>query len=75
VVTNLLNQLGDVVYFPEKESGLDSIIILDPQWLTKTFATIISMKNRFARSGRITRAQLKQLVPSRPPLRDACMCV
>jgi len=47
--TDILHGLGVVVHFNDKYKGLNDLIILDPQWLTKAIASIISLKNSMIR--------------------------
>lgn len=49
--SEFLYSLGQIVYFNEASSGLNQIVILDSQWLTQVFSTVISMKNQYAKDG------------------------
>jgi len=58
VAIDVLHLLGSVVRFKEAGSGLENYVILDPQWVTKVFATIITTKQNFVREGVIDVATL-----------------
>lgn len=47
-VLTLFHELGSIVYLGEH---LDAFIILDPQWITKVFASILTTKHNFAKDG------------------------
>ena len=47
-VLMLIHELGSIVYLGEH---LDAFIILDPQWITKVFASILTTKHNFAKDG------------------------
>ena len=49
--TKFLNDLGSLVYFSDKDEGLNDLVVVDPQWITKTFATVVSLKFGFIRDG------------------------
>jgi len=42
---------GGILWFNEKD--LRDIIIIDPQWLTKTFATVVSLKKGFVKVNQV----------------------
>ena len=54
----LLNELGVVIHFNDARSALDDMVILDPQWLTKLMATLITTKPNFVKGGVIPHTQL-----------------
>lgn len=58
VAIDVLHLLGSVVRFKESAAGLENYVILDPQWVTKIFATIITTKQNFVREGVIDVANL-----------------
>jgi serine/threonine protein kinase/GTPase SAR1 family protein len=58
VAIDVLHLLGSVVRFKEAGGGLENYVILDPQWVTKIFATIITTKQNFVRDGVIDVANL-----------------
>jgi serine/threonine protein kinase/GTPase SAR1 family protein len=58
VAIDVLHLLGSVVRFKEAGGGLENYVILDPQWVTKIFATIITTKQNFVREGVIDVANL-----------------
>lgn len=47
-VLTLFHELGSIVYLGEH---LDAFIILDPQWITKVFASVLTTKHNFAKEG------------------------
>eukprot|EP00029_Vermamoeba_vermiformis_P006458 TRINITY_DN2538_c0_g2_i1.p1 TRINITY_DN2538_c0_g2~~TRINITY_DN2538_c0_g2_i1.p1 ORF type:complete len:1060 (+),score=232.58 TRINITY_DN2538_c0_g2_i1:295-3474(+) len=51
--TQFLYSMGVIVYFNDQKSGLDQMVILDSQWLTQVFSTIVSMKNQYAKDGKM----------------------
>eukprot|EP01113_Clastostelium_recurvatum_P033783 TRINITY_DN4506_c0_g1_i4.p1 TRINITY_DN4506_c0_g1~~TRINITY_DN4506_c0_g1_i4.p1 ORF type:complete len:2236 (+),score=435.24 TRINITY_DN4506_c0_g1_i4:18-6725(+) len=65
-----LKELGSLLYFGEggetesgksDPSGLGELVILDPQWLTKLMATLITSKPNFVKQGIVTEAGLDQI--------------
>lgn len=70
-VTKFLHNLGTILWFDEKETGLDEIIILDSEWLTTVFSTLITMKPNSVREGIIQIANLGHVwkAPEFPPER------
>jgi GTPase SAR1 family protein len=44
----LFHELGSIVYLGEH---LDAFIMLDPQWITKVFASVLTTKHNFAKDG------------------------
>lgn len=56
-----LHQLGSLVHFNERESGLDDLVILDSQWLTNVFSDVITLKHNFVKSGVLQRKDLPQI--------------
>jgi serine/threonine protein kinase/GTPase SAR1 family protein len=58
VAIDVLHLLGSVVRFKDAGGGLENYVILDPQWVTKIFATIITTKQNFVRDGVIDVANL-----------------
>jgi len=59
LATKFLNDLGTIVWFNDK--GLRDTIIVDPQWITKTFATVVSLKTGFVKDGLLRYDDLPQL--------------
>ena len=57
----LLYDLGSVVYFDDETAGLNDIVILDPQYLTELFASIISTKQTFIKKGILHHRDLDQM--------------
>ena len=43
--TEFLHHLGALIWFDSPESGLSDMVILDSQWLTKVFSSVVSAKN------------------------------
>jgi C-terminal of Roc, COR, domain len=52
-VANFLHQLGEITYFAE--GALRDIVVLDPQWLTKVFSTVVTMKANYVREDGVLR--------------------
>lgn len=48
---DILHLHGSLLRFKDITPELDNLIILDPQWLTKVFATIITTKMNFIKEG------------------------
>jgi len=59
--THFLNDLGSLAYFSDKDEDLKDMVVVDPQWITKTFATIISLKLGFVRNGVLKISDLPQI--------------
>lgn len=55
VATQFLHNLGEIVYF--EEPGIDNVVILDSQWLTEVFSSVVSAKYdpKYGMSGDIKR--------------------
>lgn len=51
VAIDVLHLLGSVVRFKDVGPSLDKVVILDPQWITKVFSTIITTKRNFVKDG------------------------
>eukprot|EP01087_Luapelamoeba_hula_P023702 TRINITY_DN8779_c1_g1_i1.p1 TRINITY_DN8779_c1_g1~~TRINITY_DN8779_c1_g1_i1.p1 ORF type:complete len:331 (-),score=21.05 TRINITY_DN8779_c1_g1_i1:39-989(-) len=64
-VTKFYHDIGALVYFNEDESGLNQIVILDAQWLTSVFATVVTMKSNYVHGGVLKHADLPLIW--RPP--------
>jgi GTPase SAR1 family protein len=59
--TRFLHGVGSIVYF-EADNKLGDLVIVDPQWLTKAMATILTTKHRAVRpDGVLTSQMLLQL--------------
>lgn len=58
VAIDVLHLLGSVVRFKESAAGLENYVILNPQWVTKIFSTIVTTKQNFVRDGVIDVANL-----------------
>ena len=61
VVTTFLHDVGTLMHYDAKESGLDQIVILDPQWLADIMASLISFKHQWVKTGILTRELLPQV--------------
>eukprot|EP01114_Cavostelium_apophysatum_P022155 TRINITY_DN7922_c0_g2_i4.p1 TRINITY_DN7922_c0_g2~~TRINITY_DN7922_c0_g2_i4.p1 ORF type:complete len:1489 (-),score=439.35 TRINITY_DN7922_c0_g2_i4:127-4593(-) len=57
----MLHELGSVVYFDDKNSGLSDCVILNPQFITDLLATIITTKHKFVKEGIIHHRDLDQI--------------
>ncbi|KAF2075746.1 hypothetical protein CYY_002928 [Polysphondylium violaceum] len=58
---DFLKELGIIVYFDDLKSGLDQFIFIDPPWLTRLMATIITSKPNFVQSGVLEQNNLHQI--------------
>eukprot|EP01132_Coremiostelium_polycephalum_P000699 gene699-862_t len=58
---DFLKELGIIVFFEDNKSGLDQFIFIDPPWLTKLMATIITSKPNFVQSGVVEQSNLHQI--------------
>ncbi|EGC38713.1 hypothetical protein DICPUDRAFT_148631 [Dictyostelium purpureum] len=58
---DFLKELGIIVYFDDVKSGLDQFIFIDPPWLTRLMATIITSKPNFVQSGVLDQSNLHQI--------------
>jgi len=67
-----LNDLGVLVYFRDVNRD---VVVIDPQWITQMFATIVSMKANFAKGGLLKKSTLPQMwrAPRHPPELHAYM--
>lgn len=57
----LMNELGVIVFFNDSKFGLDNLIILDPQWLTRLMSTLITTKPNFVKNGVLLSTNLTQI--------------
>jgi internalin A len=57
----LMNDLGVIVYVHEGKDGLDDLVILDPQWLMRLMATLITTKPNFVKNGVLLASDLPQI--------------
>ena len=66
--TNFLSDLGSIVFFEDQHSK-ERLVIIDPQWLTNMFASVITTKHQFVKSGVLTHRDLGQIwrAPEYPP--------
>ncbi|KAL6069141.1 Myotubularin-like phosphatase domain [Balamuthia mandrillaris] len=56
----LLHDLGCLLHFHE-DPTLRNLVLLDPQWITSTFATIVTIKQTFIQNGVLRRKNLPQM--------------
>lgn len=56
-----MNDLGTIVFFNDPKFGLNDLIILDPQWLTKLMSTLITTKPNFVKNGILLHSNLNQI--------------
>ena len=62
--TEFLNNLGSLVFF-KSESTSEALVVLDPQWLTAMFASIITTSHNYTQNGILLKSNLPQIW--RPP--------
>eukprot|EP01119_Soliformovum_irregulare_P012881 TRINITY_DN3370_c0_g1_i1.p1 TRINITY_DN3370_c0_g1~~TRINITY_DN3370_c0_g1_i1.p1 ORF type:complete len:2124 (-),score=675.67 TRINITY_DN3370_c0_g1_i1:56-5518(-) len=55
----LLSDLGVIVFF--NDPNLKDLVILDPQWLTRVMATLITTKPNFIKNGMLAESNLGQI--------------
>jgi hypothetical protein len=60
-VATFLHHLGSIIYFNDKQSGLDKLVVLDSQWLTRVLATVVTMKANYVRNGLLMHSDLPQI--------------
>lgn len=58
--THFLNDLGSLVFF-ENDKTYERLIVLDPQWLTSMFASVITTSHKYIRDGTLPHKALKQI--------------
>ena len=46
--TEFYHDMGEILYFPDVSPD---VVIIDPQWITKMFATIVTVKSNFVHNG------------------------
>jgi len=56
----LLHNLGTLIHFRNDEQ-LSQIVILDPSWLTKLMATLMTTKHHFIKDGKISHHSFRQI--------------
>lgn len=66
--TEFLNNLGSLVFFGDITSK-DGLVVLDPQWLTSMFASIITTSHSYTQKGTLQKSVLGQIwrAPRYPP--------
>ena len=67
--TKYLVNTGHALYFGELNPALREVLFLDPQWLPRVFATIITMKQTLVQHGRLSPVGMRQVwqEPAFPP--------
>lgn len=68
-LANLMNDLGDVVYFSDAE-GLKETIILNPEWLTKAIGYVLEDQRTNAEAGVLAWHRLHEIWSSDRPDRE-----
>eukprot|EP01087_Luapelamoeba_hula_P024976 TRINITY_DN9696_c0_g1_i1.p1 TRINITY_DN9696_c0_g1~~TRINITY_DN9696_c0_g1_i1.p1 ORF type:complete len:1325 (+),score=299.28 TRINITY_DN9696_c0_g1_i1:269-4243(+) len=65
--TQVLNDFGSLVWFSDE--ALNDVVVVDPQWITATFATVVSLKSSFIRDGLLKLSDLPHVwtAPDYPP--------
>ena len=58
--TRFLNDLGSLVFFEDEKSN-DRLIVLDPQWLTAMFASVITTSHNYIKNGILKRINIGQI--------------
>jgi len=58
--TNFLNDLGSLVFF-EDDKTLERLVVLDPQWLTSMFASVITTSHTYVKNGILRTSLLGQI--------------
>ena len=53
-----LHMIGVLCYFDDPRSGLDDLVILDPQFLTNVMSAIVTLKHRYGSEGVILKKDL-----------------
>ncbi|GAM27829.1 hypothetical protein SAMD00019534_110050 [Acytostelium subglobosum LB1] len=59
--SHFLKELGIIVYFDDDKSGLDAFVFIDPPWLTRLLATLITSKPNFVQAGVLEQSNLHQI--------------
>lgn len=60
-ITEFLHDVGSLIYFNDEASGLNEIVILDPQWLAEVMATLVTFKANFVKHGILRKQDLPQI--------------
>eukprot|EP00026_Physarum_polycephalum_P000223 Phypoly_transcript_00223.p1 GENE.Phypoly_transcript_00223~~Phypoly_transcript_00223.p1 ORF type:complete len:1946 (-),score=272.21 Phypoly_transcript_00223:42-5636(-) len=56
-----LHRLGVLLYFRDASTSLSDIVILDPKWLARLMATLITTKKAFVKQGILLSSQLDHI--------------
>ena len=59
MAAEILHNLGTLLHFNDR--GLQDLVILNPQWLTKVMSSVITTKHTYARSGLLRHHTLCQI--------------
>ena len=59
--TEFLNNLGSLVYFEKTKNMTEPLVVLDPQWLTSMFASIITTCHNYTQNGILKKNNLPQI--------------
>jgi GTPase SAR1 family protein len=60
ILTQWLHDLGDILYFQDKE-GLEDIVILKPQWVTEYISKVLESEEVINSGGILTAQEMKRL--------------
>ena len=66
ILANWLHELGDILYY-ENDESLKNIVILKPQWVTKSISDVLESKDVIGRLGIFTRNHMHILWSELPP--------
>ena len=64
-LAQLMNDLGQIVYYAEDE-GLKDVVVLNPEWLTKAISYVLEDQATRAAAGVLDHARLKEIWQNRP---------
>lgn len=60
-IINVIFRLGIVLHFHDTKSELADLVILDPKWLARLMATLITTKRNFVKHGILNFSHLEQV--------------
>jgi serine/threonine protein kinase/GTPase SAR1 family protein len=63
---SFFHQVGSLVYFDDPHAGLDQLVIIDPEWLSKVMASVVTFSNNYVQRGILEHSHLKQVWASYP---------
>lgn len=55
------HDMGTIVYFDDKKTGLRDLVILDPQFITDLLSSVITTKHRFVKDGVLLHKDLEHI--------------